>query len=232
MLLTTGQVDPDARDNNGRTPLSWAASGDYVDGIRILLETGRVDPDTRDNNGRTPLSWAVEFERLDGMMILLETGRVDPDARDNNGRTPLSWASTANYDWIDNDPLKLLLQIGRDDANFKGMSGRSTLSYANNCVERTECAEARLPNSVVDVNSRDDKGRTPLFWAVDCRRVEHMDALLETGLADIATMDDYGTNLLQLATFKGDEAMVEVLLDWGAPEGPDFYGLQALFGDA
>ena len=231
LLLDRG-ANPEIRGVTGRTPLSWAASFRSEDIMRILLKTGRVDPDTRDNNGRTPLSWATKFGTQDIMRIILETDRVDPDARDDNGRTPQSWASSSIFPWPDDDPLKLLLEIGRDDANSKGITGRSTLSYANNCVERTECAEAPLPNSVVDINSRDDKGRTPLFWAVDCRSVYHVDALLESGLADIATMDDYGTNLLQLATFKGDEKMMKRLVKWGAPEGPDFYGLRALFGDA
>ena len=53
-------VDADSKDNNGRTPLSWAAGNRYKAAARLLAERQDVDADSKDNNGRTPLSWAAE----------------------------------------------------------------------------------------------------------------------------------------------------------------------------
>ncbi|KAK7220776.1 hypothetical protein V2G26_008779 [Clonostachys chloroleuca] len=61
MLLNTGRADVNSRDNNGRTPLSWAAgSPKSLFTVSMLLNTGRVDINSRDDNGRTPLWWAAQ----------------------------------------------------------------------------------------------------------------------------------------------------------------------------
>jgi len=61
LLLKTGKVDVDSKNNNGRTPLSWAAENGHEAVVKLLLETGKVDVDSKnDYYGRTPLSWAAE----------------------------------------------------------------------------------------------------------------------------------------------------------------------------
>lgn len=58
-LLATDGVDPDSKDSNGRTPLSWAAEKGYKAVVKMLLDTGKVDVDLKDKDSRTPLSWAA-----------------------------------------------------------------------------------------------------------------------------------------------------------------------------
>ncbi|KAH8693478.1 ankyrin repeat-containing domain protein, partial [Phaeosphaeriaceae sp. PMI808] len=55
-----GKVDMNSKDNNGQTPLSWAAMKGHEAVVKLLLETGKVDVDLKDNDGCTPLSWAAE----------------------------------------------------------------------------------------------------------------------------------------------------------------------------
>jgi len=55
-LSSDGRVDPDRRDNYGRTPLSWAA-------------------------GKMPLSWPARSGQTEAVKALLSGGRVDPDRR-------------------------------------------------------------------------------------------------------------------------------------------------------
>jgi ankyrin repeat protein len=48
------------KDDNGRTPLSWAAGKGHEAIAKLLLETGKVDVDSKSEDGWTPLSWAAE----------------------------------------------------------------------------------------------------------------------------------------------------------------------------
>ena len=57
-LFIKGNVDINARDNEGRTPLHCAVLRDNKEVIATLLSAG-ADPNAKDNNGKTPFSMAV-----------------------------------------------------------------------------------------------------------------------------------------------------------------------------
>jgi hypothetical protein len=48
-----------SRDNDGRTPLLWAAARGHEAVVRLLLDTGKADIDSKDRAGLTPLWWAA-----------------------------------------------------------------------------------------------------------------------------------------------------------------------------
>ena len=60
-LLDTKQVDVDSKDNDGRTPLSWAALHGQEATVKQLIDTKQVDVDSKDNDGRTLLSYAAQI---------------------------------------------------------------------------------------------------------------------------------------------------------------------------
>ncbi len=49
-LLKNGN-DPNVKDSNGRTPLSWTAINGHEAVMKLLLATDGVDPDSKDNSG-------------------------------------------------------------------------------------------------------------------------------------------------------------------------------------
>ena len=71
MLLEREDVQPDSRDNDGRTPLSWAVGNGRLQVVRSLLESGKIDPNSKDNDELTPLSWAAAGDH-DTVVELLE----------------------------------------------------------------------------------------------------------------------------------------------------------------
>ena len=79
-------ADPNARDENGDTPLHRAVLWGDAGAIAALLEAG-VDPDARDKDGSTPLHWATLLGGADVIAALLEAG-ADPGARNDKGQTP------------------------------------------------------------------------------------------------------------------------------------------------
>jgi len=61
LLLDTGKIAINSKDNDGRTPLSWATFKGHETIVKLLLDTGKVEINSRDNNGRTPLWWAASY---------------------------------------------------------------------------------------------------------------------------------------------------------------------------
>ncbi|KAH7000722.1 ankyrin repeat-containing domain protein [Ilyonectria destructans] len=57
LLLEKG-ADVEAKDEYGRTPLSWAAEDGHEDIVKLLFEKG-ADVEAKDKHGGTPLSRAA-----------------------------------------------------------------------------------------------------------------------------------------------------------------------------
>lgn len=79
VLLQRGG-NPNVRDRDGRTALSWAAEMGYRDVAQVLLEF-RSEVDARDNLGRTPLIYAA-MKGHAGLVELLLAHDADVNAMD------------------------------------------------------------------------------------------------------------------------------------------------------
>ncbi|XP_008795826.1 protein S-acyltransferase 24 isoform X1 [Phoenix dactylifera] len=96
-IVTKWNADPDVPDNDGRSPLHWAAYKGYADCIRLLLfldaYRGR-----QDKEGCTPLHWAAIRGNLEACTVLVQAGKKeDLMATDNTGLTPAQLASNKNH---------------------------------------------------------------------------------------------------------------------------------------
>ena len=81
-------ADVNAKDNNGDTPLHWAAErGEKI--IRALVELG-ADANAKNNKGETPLHRAAleGHAEIAQAQALIAAG-ADVNAKDNDGKTPL-----------------------------------------------------------------------------------------------------------------------------------------------
>jgi hypothetical protein len=124
LLLDTGKVEADSKDNDGWTPLFWAADNGHEAIVKLLLDTGKVEADSKDEYGRTPLLVAAENGHEAIVKLLLDTGKVDADSKDTvNGWTPLLGAAENGHEAV----VKLLLDTGKVDADSKDEYGRTPL---------------------------------------------------------------------------------------------------------
>lgn len=89
-LLGRG-ADVEAKSENLRTPLGWAALNGHIPTCLALLERG-ANIEAADNNQRTPLIWAAVRGLPETCMFLLDHG-ANIEALDSEGRTPLALAA-------------------------------------------------------------------------------------------------------------------------------------------
>ncbi|XP_065849104.1 protein S-acyltransferase 24 [Euphorbia lathyris] len=96
-IVSKWNADPDVPDNDGRSPLHWAAYKGFADCIRLLLfldaYRGR-----QDKEGCTALHWAAIRGNLEACTVLVQAGKKeDLVVTDNTGLTPAQLASDKNH---------------------------------------------------------------------------------------------------------------------------------------
>ena len=106
-LLARG-ADPDARDEDGRTPLFSAVLGGSVALLGLLLES-KADVNARDSRGATALHVAAEEVLPEAATLLIGRG-ADVTLQDEEGNTPLGRA--VFFARGRSDVVRLLLKAG------------------------------------------------------------------------------------------------------------------------
>jgi ankyrin repeat protein len=124
-LLQAG-ADPNARDEDGRTPLFSAVLGGSIGLVGLLLESG-ADVNAQDNQGFASLHFTAQ-ETLPEMARLLIAKGANVDAQDEDGSSVL-WRAIFSIRDRD-DVVQILLAAGAkpDLANKSGESPRALAS--------------------------------------------------------------------------------------------------------
>jgi ankyrin repeat protein len=96
-LIKAG-ADLEATDDNGRTPLIWAAMQGAQSGVAVsdfmvkALLDAKAKVDARDNIGRMALHYAAE-QGYDGIVAALLQAGAKTDVKDNDGKSPADLAT-------------------------------------------------------------------------------------------------------------------------------------------
>lgn len=210
-------LDIDLPDEDGRTPLAWAAGTAHKDVVTVLAELG-ADVEAEDINGRTPLSWAAANGHVAVVNMLLEKYAVDPHREDWNGESALSRATFGGH----HDVVSVLGGMGAAGQAAPTPSSDYTdlLWWAVKSGHGT--AVELLLRQGADPNAADpkSKGCLPLVWAAASGH-ENVARLLVDGGVDIESegcfVDEYpSATPLWWAAKEGQGALVEYLLAKGA----------------
>lgn len=203
-------------DTEGWTALRSAAWGGHIDVVKLLLNVG-ADVDGCDSEGKTALRAAAWGGHEKIVNTLLEY-RASVDKADSDGRTPLIVASYMGHQ----ETVEMLLDHGANVNSADG-DGRTALSVAALCIPKTveDRGYSEVTSLFLDrhtkLNSTDGGERTAL--SVDALSVprgysEVVSLLLDRGSNPVHRDQDGMTPLL-LASYEGNEDVVELLLEAG-----------------
>ncbi|XP_075511189.1 putative protein S-acyltransferase 23 [Primulina tabacum] len=96
-IIAKHHADFDVPDNDGRSPLHWAAYKGYADTIRLLLFRDACQG-RQDKEGCTPLHWAALRGHVDACSVLVHAGtKEELMVKDKAGNTPLDLASDKGH---------------------------------------------------------------------------------------------------------------------------------------
>ncbi|EXF78816.1 hypothetical protein CFIO01_01655 [Colletotrichum fioriniae PJ7] len=202
----------DTLDDNGQSPLSYAAMRGDLDLVKLLSDRGAL-VDFPTEEGLTPLSTACRYGQYAAADFLIQRN-ASVYVQDTNGRTPLSWACEVKA--ASAGLIELLLDHGAEIESHD-KHGRTPLSYACSASSGIRIAEVLIRRSA-RVNATDALGRSPLSWACQSgvASPELVILLLDHG-ADIEAWDSYQrTPLLHAVSAYSQPDIVELLADRGA----------------
>jgi ankyrin len=180
-LLKAGE-DPNAvLSETGDTALMLAARTGKADAVEVLIAHG-ADVNKTNAQGQTPLMWAAAEKNSEAIQTLIKHG-ADVNARTRklpppkpmdlifSAPTPAGGMTALLFVARQNDlkSAQILLAAGAD-VNETSADGSSALLVA--VVNEHNSLAAFLLDKGANPNLADDKGRAPLYAAIDMRNLE------------------------------------------------------------
>jgi ankyrin repeat protein len=175
-LLAKDEIDINATDAKGCTPILTAAQLGAFESIKMLLERNDIIVDYKPDDGRTLLSHVAgsKFYHVEAFVSsLLARNDVAADSIDSYGRTPLSYACSHGT----TGTIQILLAHENIDPYAKDTHGRTPLSYfcsypfdKDIYIEEDDYYKAMkllLSKTNAELDSKDKVGRTPFSYAAE-----------------------------------------------------------------
>ncbi|PGH00597.1 hypothetical protein GX51_05696 [Blastomyces parvus] len=217
LLLEQEEVHLEAADVHGYSPLHSAAVRGHTKIVKMLLEHHRrvdVNRRTEVEYWTTPFIASISTDK-DIVRLFLTLSDPDINALNNEGTPVLALAIHSAADQPDDDIVHMLLEQKGIMADQPDIHGTTPLMHA--AIEGISgIVEALVSRTDVDVNSRDYKGRTALFWGwpgMESMKIARL--LLEHGADVNARCKDDKTPFLA-AWDRFDFDLMALLLEAGA----------------
>ena len=148
--------------------------------IKMMLSAQDGNLNRRDNRGCTALFKSVQFGCVACLKVMTDAG-ANADVANRKGLTPVGWliANTlANYMQL----IRYLVSEGRAKVNNTVKVNNESRTYLHMAAYFNQVDVLNyLIELGVDLDSKDDNGKTPLMIAARCGNLEAVKALLDAG---------------------------------------------------
>ncbi|KAF3937098.1 Ankyrin-1 [Dactylella cylindrospora] len=193
-----------------RTPLESAREQQQSKGkqpIAAIFAGLGLDFGHADYQGWTPLTWAAKNGHTSIIELLLDNGD-DPEFEDSQKSTPLWWAAAGGHE----EAVRTLLQKGAvtEHEGREGTALSQALYYGHEAVISLLQHSTSKPKKQPAVDRE-----ALLWWAVVEGHAAFVASMLQSGVSPDHLYASEQRPLL-LASAKGDEAIVNLLLTHGA----------------
>ncbi|XP_067685868.1 putative ankyrin repeat protein RF_0381 [Haliotis asinina] len=204
-ILKQNLVHINAKEHRGMSPFLLSAYFGKREVFDVFVKQG-ADLSVVDKNGNNVLHLACRTGKKMMAEYILTQTTVDINSRNNRKMTPLLIA--AYYGKI--DVLGLLLEAG---ANALAADHNSN-NMLHICCSRghVDTVKYILNSSMVDINSKNSKGMTPVLIAAFWSEREILNILEKQG-ANLSITDGSGDNILHVACIGGDKRIVKHVLE-------------------
>jgi ankyrin repeat protein len=208
-LVRAGRAD---RLHAGWTGLHEAAQRGHADAARLLLEHG-ADPNAREAGDATyPLHWAAAQGHVETVRALLDAGGDVHGFGDAHELEVIGWATVFRTPGEDPaEVVSLLLERGARHHIFSAMAAGDLELIQRLAEQNPEMLDRRM--------SRFEQGQTALHFAMNRKRYDILDLLIDLG-ADLEAADNHGHTALASAMLGGDRAAMSRLQAAGAKPPP------------
>ena len=194
LLLKQG-ADVNAKDEDGCTPLHRASNKGFPEIVKLLIKNG-ADVNATDKDW-TPLHQAALWDRIDIVKVLIENG-ADPFIKNKYGKIALDLckdkAIREQLKKYMEDYESILEEITKEKEYSVFGEPLLDATYNSDLIEVKKCVFSGKYN--IDV--QDDKGYTPLMYAIMNHNLNVVQFLVEHG-ADINLCNFKGQSPLKIA---------------------------------
>ncbi|CAI6091369.1 unnamed protein product [Clonostachys chloroleuca] len=206
-LVLDQEVDINAVDDRGRSPLLIVAQqGDELM-VRTILQRSDVKANVRSKNGITPLLAALHRGNKTTAQILLDSSKPDVTAVDHEEKTPLHIAASKGY----LDIVKFLVRKKEVNINAIDLEVNTPLFLAIDGGHRPVVRHL-IDTNGLDFTLQNGNGKSALLQAIEKGRKDIAEDLCNKSdeLLDMKCPDD--RNALLAALDEGRNDIVKMLL--------------------